>query len=134
MTQAHAQRSFETKNPLDHIAEALKHELNAVNKIILDKMQSDIPLIPQLAGHLIAAGGKRIRPLMTLASAGLFDYKGGRQYRLAACVEFIIQRRYFMMMWLMKVINVVARPPLMLFLVMKRPFWSVTFCLVGHFN
>jgi octaprenyl-diphosphate synthase len=67
----------------------LKNDLTAVNAIILDKMQSDIPLIPQLAGHLIAAGGKRIRPLLTLASAALFDYKGERQFKLAACVEFI---------------------------------------------
>lgn len=90
MPQAQRSAALATdKNPLDQLADALKPELNAVNKIILDKMQSDIPLIPQLAGHLIAAGGKRIRPLMTLASAGIFDYEGDRQYRLAACVEFI---------------------------------------------
>jgi octaprenyl-diphosphate synthase len=52
-------------------------------------MRSDIPLIPQLAGHLIAAGGKRIRPVLTLASAALFGYKGTGQHKLAACVEFI---------------------------------------------
>ncbi|MBI1214655.1 MAG: polyprenyl synthetase family protein [Alphaproteobacteria bacterium] len=76
-------------SPLERLSQALKGDLASVNAIILDRMQSDIPLIPQLAGHLIAAGGKRIRPVMTLASAALFGYDGGRQHKLAACVEFI---------------------------------------------
>jgi octaprenyl-diphosphate synthase len=76
-------------NPLEKLAKALHTDLAAVNGIILDRMQSDIPLIPQLAGHLIAAGGKRIRPVLTLASAALFGYQGTRQHKLAACVEFI---------------------------------------------
>ncbi|MEZ0226575.1 MAG: polyprenyl synthetase family protein [Alphaproteobacteria bacterium] len=76
-------------NPLEKLAKALHTDLAAVNAIILDRMQSDIPLIPQLAGHLIAAGGKRIRPVLTLASAALFGYEGTRQHKLAACVEFI---------------------------------------------
>ncbi len=76
-------------NPLEKLAKALHDDLAAVNAIILDRMRSDIPLIPQLAGHLIAAGGKRIRPVLTLASAALFGYKGARQHKLAASVEFI---------------------------------------------
>lgn len=76
-------------NPLERLASALKTDMDAVNALILDRMQSDIPLIPQLAGHLIAGGGKRIRPLLTLAAAKLFGYDGDRQYRLSACVEFI---------------------------------------------
>lgn len=76
-------------NPLDQMVSYLKTDLASVNQIIIDKMQSDIPLIPELAGHLIAAGGKRIRPLLTLASAALFGYTGSNQHRLAACVEFI---------------------------------------------
>ena len=63
--------------------------MNSVNAVILDRMQSRIPLIPALAGHLIAGGGKRMRPMLTLASAALLDYAGTRQYRLAAAVEFI---------------------------------------------
>ena len=77
------------ENPLDKLAVILKHDLAAVNELILQRMQSEVPLIPQLAGHLIAAGGKRIRPLLTLASAALFGYQGTRQHKLAACVEFI---------------------------------------------
>lgn len=63
--------------------------MNAVNQIILDRMQSEIPLIPALAGHLIAGGGKRMRPMLTLAGAAVCGYQGTRHHRLAAAVEFI---------------------------------------------
>jgi len=63
--------------------------MNAVNAVILERMQSKVALIPELAGHLIAGGGKRMRPMLTLASAALFDYTGTRHHRLAAAVEFI---------------------------------------------
>ena len=63
--------------------------MNAVNAVILERMQSKVALIPELAGHLIAGGGKRMRPMLTLASGALFDYPGTRHHRLAAAVEFI---------------------------------------------
>jgi octaprenyl-diphosphate synthase len=63
--------------------------MNAVNAVILDRMQSEIPLIPALAGHLISGGGKRLRPMLTLAGAELVGYQGSRHYKLAASVEFI---------------------------------------------
>ncbi len=63
--------------------------MNAVNAIILDRMQSEIPLIPALAGHLISGGGKRMRPMLTIAGAALCDYQGMRHHKLAAAVEFI---------------------------------------------
>ena len=63
--------------------------MNAVNQVILERMQSEIPLIPALAGHLIAGGGKRMRPMLTLAGAALCDYHGTRHHKLAAAVEFI---------------------------------------------
>lgn len=63
--------------------------MNAVNGVILDRMQSRIPLIPELAGHLIAGGGKRLRPMLTLACADLVGYTGDSHYKLAAAVEFI---------------------------------------------
>ncbi len=63
--------------------------MNNVNSVILERMQSQIPLIPVLAGHLIAGGGKRMRPMLTLASAALCDYSGTRHHKLAASVEFI---------------------------------------------
>ena len=63
--------------------------MNSVNAVILDRMHSRIPLIPALAGHLIAGGGKRMRPMLTLAGAALVGYGGSRHYQLAAAVEFI---------------------------------------------
>ncbi|RZV49081.1 MAG: polyprenyl synthetase family protein, partial [Sphingomonadaceae bacterium] len=60
-----------------------------VNSVILDRMQSNVAMIPELAGHLIAGGGKRLRPMLTVASARLLDYPGTRHHKLAAAVEFI---------------------------------------------
>lgn len=64
-------------------------DMNRVNAIILKRMESPVALIPELAGHVIASGGKRLRPLLTLATAKLLGYGGTRQCELAACVEFI---------------------------------------------
>jgi octaprenyl-diphosphate synthase len=64
-------------------------DLNGVNAVILDRMQSNVALIPELAGHLIAGGGKRMRPMLTLACASLLGYPGTRHHKLAAAVEFI---------------------------------------------
>jgi octaprenyl-diphosphate synthase len=64
-------------------------DMNSVNAVILARMQSRIPLIPELAGHLIAGGGKRMRPMLTLACAKLLDYGGTRHHKLSAAVEFI---------------------------------------------
>ena len=74
---------------LDALVGLVADDLRQVNHVILDRMQSEIPLIPQLAGHLIAGGGKRMRPMLTLACARLLDYGGARHHKLAACVEFI---------------------------------------------
>ncbi|MFM9977399.1 MAG: polyprenyl synthetase family protein [Sphingomonadaceae bacterium] len=74
---------------LDALLALVAPDMNAVNAVILDRMQSEIPLIPELAGHLIAGGGKRMRPMLTLACARLLDYPGTRHHKLAAAVEFI---------------------------------------------
>ncbi len=74
---------------LDPLIALVAGDMNAVNSVILARMQSQIPLIPELAGHLIAGGGKRMRPMLTLACARLLDYTGTRHYELSAAVEFI---------------------------------------------
>ncbi len=74
---------------LDPMIQLIAADLNQVNAVILDRMQSDVALIPELAGHLIAGGGKRMRPMLTLACARLLDYPGARHHKLAAAVEFI---------------------------------------------
>jgi len=74
---------------LDPMMALVAGDMNQVNSVILARMQSDVPLIPELAGHLIAGGGKRMRPMLTLACARLLDYSGTRHHKLAASVEFI---------------------------------------------
>jgi octaprenyl-diphosphate synthase len=64
-------------------------DMDAVNRIILDKAISDVDLIPELAHHLIDSGGKRLRPMLTIASAKLCDYEGRGHITLAATVEFM---------------------------------------------
>jgi octaprenyl-diphosphate synthase len=79
----------ESSPSLDPMLKLVAPEMNRVNAVILDRMQSEIPLIPELAGHLIAGGGKRMRPMLTLACARMLDYPGNRHHKLAAAVEFI---------------------------------------------
>jgi len=74
---------------LEPLIGLVANDMNGVNAVILDRMQSKVALIPELAGHLIAGGGKRMRPMLTLASASLLGYTGNRHHKLAAAVEFI---------------------------------------------
>ena len=74
---------------LDPLMNLVAGDMNGVNSVILERMQSKVALIPELAGHLIAGGGKRMRPMLTLACARLLGYTGTRHYKLAAAVEFI---------------------------------------------
>ncbi len=78
-----------SESPLDALSRLLESDMKAVNAMILARMDSPVPMIPELAGYLIAAGGKRIRPLMTLAAAALYDGDMVRAHRLATAVEFI---------------------------------------------
>ncbi|MEM9782851.1 MAG: polyprenyl synthetase family protein [Pseudomonadota bacterium] len=65
-------------------------DLTRVNTLIRERMASEhAPRIPEISAHLIEAGGKRLRPILTLASAGLCGYRGGDHVKLAATVEFI---------------------------------------------
>lgn len=77
------------KPSLDAIEKIVAEDMNRVNRLIVEKMESRAPLIPQLAGHIVAAGGKRLRPMLTLAAARLCNYQGDRHVTLATCVEFI---------------------------------------------
>lgn len=74
---------------LDNLVGLVEDDLNAVNQTIVDRMHSPVALIPQLAGHIVAAGGKRLRPVLTLAAAKLCGYEGASHIKLATCVEFI---------------------------------------------
>jgi octaprenyl-diphosphate synthase len=74
---------------LDPLSRLLKSDLERVNRLIVQRMHSPVGLIPQLAGHIVAGGGKRLRPMLTLGCARLCGYRGDRHVALAAAVEFI---------------------------------------------
>ena len=77
-------------NPFEALLSILSEDMKKVDELIANRMESDhTPLIPKITDHLINAGGKRIRPLLTLASANLFNYSGAKHIALAATVEFI---------------------------------------------
>ena len=77
------------KASLQPLMDIVQANLEETNQIILSRMHSEVELIPTLAKHLIAAGGKRLRPVLTLGAANLCGYEGDRAKKLAACVEFI---------------------------------------------
>lgn len=76
--------------PQDRLADYLAADMAAVNLLIRERMASEhAPRIPQVTAHLIEAGGKRLRPMLTLAAARLCGYAGPYHVHLAAAVEFI---------------------------------------------
>ncbi|MBU2961938.1 polyprenyl synthetase family protein [Citreicella sp. C3M06] len=78
------------KKPHDRLAEMLDQDMAEVNALIRQRMASKhAPRIPEVTAHLVDAGGKRLRPLLTLASARLCGYEGPFHVHLAATVEFI---------------------------------------------
>lgn len=79
-----------TIKPHDRLASHLASDMEAVNALIADRMASEhAPRIPEVTAHLVNAGGKRLRPLLTLAAARLCGYDGPYHVHLAATVEFI---------------------------------------------
>jgi octaprenyl-diphosphate synthase len=64
-------------------------DMERVNGRILQRTGSDVALIPEVANHLISSGGKRLRPMLTLATSGLCGYAGEGHVKLAAAVEFM---------------------------------------------
>lgn len=79
-----------SQKPHDRLSAALVDDLAAVNVLIRDRMASrHAPRIPEVTAHLVEAGGKRIRPMLTLACARLCGYGGDDHVKLAATVEFI---------------------------------------------
>ena len=75
---------------IDKLQAFLSPEMVKVDELMRERMKSDkVSMIEQIAGHLINSGGKRIRPMLTIASAKLFNYDGPNHIKLAAVVEFI---------------------------------------------
>lgn len=72
-----------------HIYAPIAEDMTAVNGVIRHKLQSDVPLVNQIADYIIAAGGKRMRPALVLLFARAYGYQGTAHHELAAIVEFI---------------------------------------------
>jgi octaprenyl-diphosphate synthase len=74
---------------VDRLVRLSRSDMDGVDALILARMQSPVSVIPLLAEHLISAGGKRLRPLLTVAAARLAGGQGDAALKLAAAVEFI---------------------------------------------
>jgi octaprenyl-diphosphate synthase len=74
---------------IDALVSLVAADMERVNALILSRTGSDVQTIPEVANHLIGSGGKRLRPMLTLAAAGHFGYDGDGHIRLAASVEFM---------------------------------------------
>ncbi len=74
---------------LDEIKQLAETDMQTVNGIILERLQSEVVLINQLGIYIIGAGGKRLRPMLAVLTAGALGYQGQKQHLLAAIVEFI---------------------------------------------
>ncbi len=80
----------QAKAPQDRLADWLAEDMAAVNGLIRERMASrHAPRIPEVTAHLVEAGGKRLRPMLTLAAARMLGYAGTDHQKLAATVEFI---------------------------------------------
>jgi octaprenyl-diphosphate synthase len=74
---------------IDPLVDLVAADMERVNGAILARTGSDVTLIPEVANHLIKSGGKRLRPILTLALARLTNYAGDGHIKLAAAVEFM---------------------------------------------
>ena len=82
-------RSSEAETGLDDLVRLMGPDMERVNALILARTGSRVLLIPEVANHLISSGGKRLRPMLTLATASLARYDGAGHVNLAAAVEFM---------------------------------------------
>jgi octaprenyl-diphosphate synthase len=74
---------------IDRLVDLVAADMDRVNAAILSRTGSDVTMIPEVANHLINSGGKRLRPMLTLAMARLAGYGGDGHVKLAAAVEFM---------------------------------------------
>ena len=74
---------------IENLVRLVQADMERVNAMILSRTGSDVTMIPEVASHLISSGGKRLRPMLTLACAALGGYAGEGHVKLAAAVEFM---------------------------------------------
>ncbi len=73
----------------DEVTAPCQSDMQAVDELIHQRLSSDVALVNQLSHYIVNSGGKRLRPLITLLSAKVFNYQGDMHYLLAAIIEFI---------------------------------------------
>jgi octaprenyl-diphosphate synthase len=88
-TTATAAKETAGAGALDRLIAATQPEMDKVNALILARADSHVDMVPELARYLIEAGGKRLRPMLTVAAALLFGKSNGDHVRFAAAVEFL---------------------------------------------
>lgn len=86
---ASVQQDLEGQNPFKVLREIVQGDMEKVNALIFQQIENEIPLIPDLSHHTIDSGGKRLRPVLTLACAKLCGYQGDEHITLATSVEFM---------------------------------------------
>ena len=86
---AEASAALTPQADIDRLVDSVADRMHAVNALILSHAGSDVAMIPEVAEHLIASGGKRIRPMLTIAAAKLFGYRGEGDVKLATAVEYM---------------------------------------------
>ncbi len=89
MSQISSATKLETSCSYKDLVQFVSEELNQTNTLISKHLENRVSIIPQLAGHILSAGGKRVRPLLTLATTRLCNGDFQRAIPLAACIEFI---------------------------------------------
>lgn len=92
MPAAHPQSAVSetiSSTPIDHIRAVVQADMATVDRLIGQRLHSDVALINQLGAYIVKSGGKRLRPLALLLSAGAFGYTGLHHITLAAVIEFI---------------------------------------------
>ncbi|RFB78886.1 polyprenyl synthetase family protein [Methylovirgula sp. 4M-Z18] len=77
------------KTGIEGLSALVAKDMERVNQTIVSRTGSDVTMIPEVANHLISSGGKRLRPMLTLATAGMCGYAGEGHVKLAASVEFM---------------------------------------------
>ena len=82
-------RQAPSANPIERLLAATAADMAKVNELILSRAQSHVEMVPELARYLIDSGGKRLRPMLTVAAASLFDQGTGTAINFAAAVEFM---------------------------------------------
>ncbi|MCP4185664.1 MAG: polyprenyl synthetase family protein [Hyphomicrobiales bacterium] len=84
-----SQNNSAAVHSVQSLVELVRGDMEKVNQLILSKTGSQVTMIPQVANHLIDSGGKRLRPMLTIATAQMSGYKGSHHVTLAASVEFM---------------------------------------------